>query len=68
MSFFFHLVYMAILVVYTNIIYINDEQNKNITDTFEKVLIVATAYPAIYNMIKLYKIGPIHYLSDIMNC
>ena len=58
---------MAILVVYNNIVYINDEQNKNITGACEKILIVATAYPAIYNFIKIKKLGPIAYMSDIMN-
>ena len=46
---------MAILVVYNNIVYINDDQNKDITGACEKVLIIATAYPAIYNFIKVYK-------------
>ena len=58
---------MVILVVYNNIVYINDEQNKNITGACEKVLIAATAYPAIYNFFKIYKQGLRYYLSDIMN-
>lgn len=62
-SFFMHLVYMALLVIYNIIIYIRDEQDKNVTKLAEIILVAAVFYPAVYDFVQIIKMGPVDYMG-----
>jgi len=58
-----HLFYIATMLLYVNFIYIQGREDEG-KEFYEKLLIVAVIYPAMYDNTQLYKTGWRAYFSE----
>jgi len=60
-----HFLYIALLVVYINAVYVhNIEDDKEV---FEIMIIFGVIYPAVYDMVQMYKTGIQKYFTQLSN-
>ena len=60
-----HLAYIAILFLYTYIVYVQGDQSEE--SDISIILLGGVAYPALYEFIQMCKNGPIDYFTDFGN-
>ena len=62
----FHIFYMAVLIIYNNLVYLNEFDPEE-SNSYSILLGVGTLYPAIYDFVQMRRIGLADYLSDPWN-
>ena len=64
---FMHILYICTLVVYINIVYINNAGTEDEKRIYTFLLAVGILYPALYDWSQMYRSGPAEYFSDAWN-
>jgi hypothetical protein len=64
---FFHFFYLAILIIYINLIYIKDTGTPEEKVVYVSLLAIGTIYPQCYNIGRIIKKGPAEFFGDISN-